>query len=68
MSWKDLVDVVKHNQLLFGLLGTAAIVSMPAPGSNMSWLTLYTWIYEGAHLFLNLKRPTTPAETPAKLK
>jgi hypothetical protein len=65
LNWHGVVAVVKGNQLLFGLLTTAAIVTMPAPGSPFNWRTLYTWIYEGAHLFMNLRRPTLPAETPA---
>jgi hypothetical protein len=62
------VNLMTDNKLVCGLVVTAAISTMPAAGAPLSWRTLYGWIYDGAHLFLNLRRPTLPAETPANPK
>lgn len=68
MTWHTLVDVVEQNKIVTGLIVTAAISTMPATDCPVSWRTLYAWIYDGAHLFLNLRRPTLPAGTPANPK
>lgn len=68
MNLHAVVAVVENNKLACGLAVTAAIATMPAPGSPFNWRTLYQWIFDGAHQFVNLRRPTLPAETPAKPK
>lgn len=68
MTWHRLGEFLLENKIAMGLLVTAGIATMPATSSTLSWRTLYTWIYEWAHLFLNLRRPTLPAETPANPK
>lgn len=64
--WHSAVELVEQNKIVTGLIVTAAISTMPAADSPFNWRTLYSWIFDGAHLFLNLRRPTLPAETPAK--
>lgn len=68
MNWHTPVDIVEQNKIVTGLVVTAGITTMPEAGSPLSWRTLYAWIYEWAHLFLNMRRPTLPAETPANPK
>jgi hypothetical protein len=72
MNWHGLVSFVGQNKLALALLATAAIVTMPEPGSEPKWETLYRWIFDCAHQYLNMKRPTLPAdrtmEKPAQPK
>lgn len=64
-----LVDVIENNKLLLGLAVTAGIVTMPEPGTEISWRSLYRWIFDWAHQFLNMKRPTLPGrDSPAQTK
>lgn len=37
------------------LIVTAAIKTMPAPGSPLTWETVYAWAYSAAHEFFNIK-------------
>ena len=68
MTWHDFFHFINQNRIVFELLTTAAIATMPGPGSPFNLRTLYTWMYDCAHLFSNLKHPTKPAETPANPK
>lgn len=52
------------NKIVLGLLLTAGISTMPQPGAKLSWLTLYTWIYDWAHQFPNIKRPASEPDKP----
>lgn len=40
------------------LVVTAAIKTMPAPGSSLTWGTVYAWVYSAAHQFFNIKEPS----------
>lgn len=40
------------------LVITAAIKTMPAPGSAPTWGTAYAWAYSAAHQFFNIKEPS----------
>lgn len=40
------------------LVVTAAIKTMPAPGSALTWGTVYAWAYSAAHQFFNIKEPS----------
>lgn len=40
------------------LVVTAAIKTMPAPGSALTWGTVYAWTYSAAHQFFNIKEPS----------
>ena len=40
------------------LIVTAAIKTMPAPGSAFTWGTVYAWAYSAAHQFFNIKEPS----------
>lgn len=53
---------VAHNKMVFALIATAGISTMPAPGSQVNWLTLYTWLFDWLHQFPNIKRPIPPGE------
>lgn len=64
MSWHGLVDFVMQNKIVFGLLATAGISTMPAADCPVNWRTLYQWIYDWAHVFLNFKRPMQPVGNP----
>jgi hypothetical protein len=64
MNQHYLYDVVMNNKVLIGLMVTAIISTMPAADCVVSWRTLYAWIYDAAHLFLNFKRPSMPAGSP----
>ena len=63
-----ILDVIENNKLLFGLMGTALVVTAPEPGVPWNLKTLYKWIFDGAHQFLNMKRPTMPVTPPAQPK
>lgn len=40
------------------LVVTAAIKTMPTPGSALTWGTAYAWAYSAAHQFFNIKEPS----------
>jgi hypothetical protein len=58
------INFVLQHELTFGLVVTAGIITMPAPDAPWGWRTLYRWLYDWLHQFLNLRRPTPPANTP----
>lgn len=49
---------------LVWLAVSALVVTMPEPGSKLSWSTLYCWLYDFLHQFSNMKRSTSAATEP----
>lgn len=43
---------------------SAVIVTMPEPGTKLTWGALYAWLFDALHQFSNLKRTTGTAATP----
>ncbi len=67
---KALLDFASAHGTILWLAFTAAIITMPPPGTRWNLGELYRWFYDWAHQFPNLKnaRPTLPAETPGNPK
>jgi len=66
MSQHDVAQFVTDHQLAIGYVASAIISTMPAQDCQFNLRTLYVWAFDALHLALNMKRPTKPAETPAK--
>lgn len=57
---KGVLMLVASHVALFGM---AVVRTMPKPGSMGTRLTLYTWMYDCLHQYLNIAPPEAPNES-----
>jgi hypothetical protein len=62
MTWHYAIQCVEQHwesiTIFGGLLLTSTIRTMPPPGSVFNRATMYKWLYDNLHQFLNMRNPT----------
>jgi hypothetical protein len=72
MTWHEFVShifayLAQHvgtDEFVLWSILSAAALNMPVPGSPATWRTLYEWLYNTVHQFLNTGRTPRPTQAP----